>query len=172
MKQLTVLLLLVLCFYQEAYKEKQSPTQSITPSDGPTIPLNEQVQETIFRHQIGQSPDVSEIKFLAVILSNDPYAQRTDPSDDLVNRIRTDYPNVTKYSQGHYGSLQGTICFLDSNSTESLLFTIWPLQWLSNTKVQTTAEMFANEHAWTRNKYYIQIQNNSLVIDSIKQADF
>jgi hypothetical protein len=172
MKQLTVLLLLVSCFCQEACKEKQSPTQSTIPSDDPTILLYEQVQETIFRHQMGQIPNASEVKFLAVIPSNDPYAQRQDPSDDLVNRIGTDFPNVKKYSQGHYGSLQGTICFLDSNSTESLLFTIWPLQWFSNTKVQTTAEMFASEHVWTRNKYYIQKQNNSLIIDSIRIADF
>lgn len=104
--------------------------------------------------------------FLSLMQPDTGSSYRTiDPSDDLVGRIKADYPNVKKYSQSYFRN--NSYYDVDSNQ-HGLLLSVYPLQWSSSTEVQVDGGYYYIIRVAGRDIFYLQKQDQSWIVDSVK----
>ena len=150
---------------------KQQSTQP-TPADQNSQQthsiIDDQIRESIFRYQIGQNlPGYFNLSvtFLANVEvdSVGNFKNYIDPSDTLVNRIKTDYPNVEKYSQSHYN---GDYYFSSDSTRPGILLNVYPWQFATSSGIKVDGGYYVGNLSSTGYTYYLHKNSNSWIVDS------
>lgn len=142
---------------------KETPAQQIPSS----ITEDDQIRAAIYESQIADHGSRWPAIFLGLNDSNGISGNSSDPSEALLNVVKTSHPNVRKYSQAHFVAK----CIYETDSTQcGVILMVCPLQRISPSQVQAIGAHHINARAAAGSLFFLHKEAQSWIVDSSKIA--